>query len=187
MAYLRRAAEMWQQIGDDGQLAATHRAYGQALLALHRPADATTCFTAALADFERGGRERDIGVTLIGLGEALIACGRETEAATRLRQARQLLSAEPDLYHQARAQAALGMALRSSARSSPRPISSTLSRVMRRLGCLPEQATILQALGDLAAQRRPAHASPPPLSAGPGHAARHPPRQPADPRKPHGP
>ena len=102
---------MWQQIGDDGQLAATHRAYGQALMALRRPADAATCFTAALAAFERSGRERDIGVTLIGLGEALIAGGRETEAATRLRQARQILSAGKDLYYQARAQAALGTAL----------------------------------------------------------------------------
>lgn len=69
---------------------------------------ATTCFTAALAAFERGGRERDIGVTLTGLGEAVIAGGRETEAATRLRQACQLLSAEKDRYDQARARAALG-------------------------------------------------------------------------------
>ncbi len=81
-------------------------------MALCRPADAATCFTAALAAFERSGRERDIGVTLIGLGEALIAGGRETEAATRLRQARQLLSAGKDpYYYQARARAALGTAL----------------------------------------------------------------------------
>ena len=151
VGYLRRAAQMWQQIGDDGQLAATHRAYGQALLALHRPADATACFTAALAGFERGGRERDIGVTLISLGEALTACGRETEAVTRLHQARQLLSAEPDFYQQARAQAALGMALAHHPRLATAHLQHAL-RVMRRLGCLPEQATIVQALGDLAAR-----------------------------------
>jgi len=147
---LRRAAEMWQQIGDDGQLAATHRAYGQALMALRRPADATTCFTAALAAFERSGRERDIGVTLIGLGEALIAGGRETEAATRLRQARQLLSTDKDPYYQARARAALGTALPLCPQLARTHLQHALA-VMRRLGCLPEQATILQALGDLAA------------------------------------
>jgi len=144
-------AERRQQIGDDGQLAATHRVYGQALLALHRPADATTCLTAALTAFERSGRERDTGLTLIGLGEALIAGGHETEAATRLRQARQILSAQPDFYHQARAQAALGMALAHQPRLAQAHLEHALA-VMRRLGCLPEQATILQALGDLAAR-----------------------------------
>ena len=158
VACLRRAAGMWQQIGDDGQLAATHRAYGQALMALHRPADAATCFTAALADFERGGQERDIGVTLIGLAEALIAGGHETDAAARLRQARPILSAQPDLYHQARAQCALGMALAQHPQLATAHLQQAL-RVMRRLGCLPEQATILQALGDLAARDgQPAHA-----------------------------
>ena len=151
VGYLRRAAQMWQQIGDDGQLAATHRAYGQALLALHRPADASACLTAALADFERGSREPDVGITLISLGEALTACGRETEAVTRLHQARQLLSAEPDFYQQARAQAALGMALAHNPRLATAHLQHALT-IMRRLGCLPEQATIVHALGDLAAR-----------------------------------
>ena len=140
-----------QQISDFGQLAATHRAYGRALMALHRPADATTCFTAALALYEHGGREHEVALPLIELGEALTACGREPEALPRLRQARQLLSAEPDAFHQARAQAALGMA----SAHHPQLATAYLQRAqstMRDLGCPPEQAAIAQALGDLAAR-----------------------------------
>jgi tetratricopeptide (TPR) repeat protein len=136
---------------DDGRLAAAYRAHGQALLTLGRPADAMACFTAALAVFERGGRERDIGVTLIGLGEALIAGGHEAEAVTWLRQARQILFAQADFYHQARAQAALGMALAHQPRLARSHLEHALA-VRRRLGRLPEQATILRGLGDLAAR-----------------------------------
>jgi hypothetical protein len=40
-----------------------------------RPAarDATTCLTAALADVERGGRERDVGITVISKENASAA------------------------------------------------------------------------------------------------------------------
>ena len=135
---LRRAGRMWQQIGDDAQLAATHCAYGQTLMVLGHPADAATCITAALADFERGGPERDIGVTLIGLAEALIAGGHETDAAARLQQARRILAAHPDFYHQARAQFATGMALT----QHPRLATAHLQHALRVRGGIVIRITL---------------------------------------------
>jgi tetratricopeptide (TPR) repeat protein len=147
----RRAAWIWSRLGYDDQLADALRELGHATAAMGYPAAAIRHLSQALDLYQRGTVEQGIVCTLIGLGEALTATGHQAAAVARLRQARKLLATQPDLYLEARARAAAGIALARYPDAAATHLTQAL-KAMRKLHRLPEQATILAALGDLAAQ-----------------------------------
>ncbi|GAB3456330.1 ATP-binding protein [Actinophytocola sediminis] len=112
LEHMRRAAQLWQDLGDRHRVAGSTERFGFAYLDQGRVELAIEHFHRALTGYRAVGERRSVGLALISIARALVEAGRPAEAVGHALQARQELAGltPPDPYNLARAVLVLGRA-----------------------------------------------------------------------------
>jgi tetratricopeptide (TPR) repeat protein len=110
--HMRRAAHLWQELGDRHRVAGSTERFGFAYLDQGRTELAIEHFHRALDGYRDVGERRSVGLALISIARALIEAGRADEAIGHAREASRELTGltPPDPYNHARALLVLGRA-----------------------------------------------------------------------------
>lgn len=112
LEHMRRAAGLWEHLGDRHRVAGSTERFGFAYLDQGRTELAIEHFRRALAGYREVGETRSVGLALISVARALVEAGRPAEAIEHALAARAELAAltPPDPYNLARAVLVLGRA-----------------------------------------------------------------------------
>jgi tetratricopeptide (TPR) repeat protein len=149
MARFRQAGAVDESIESEGLLALAYRDAG-------RLEAASDLLRRVLAEFRARGRDRDIGLTLINLGDLSSRLGRQGEAIEFLREAGGLLerSVAADPYNPVRVRAGLARAYLAAGDlpAADRAAAEALDG-MRRLGTAVGEAEALELAGVIATRR----------------------------------
>jgi tetratricopeptide (TPR) repeat protein len=153
--HLRRSIDLATGLGDAPGVAYGRDLLGVLYLDSDRAEAAADTFRRVLADRRQLGADREVGLTLINLGRALLATGRPAEALARLREAQAIFTglAGTDPYNGARILVGLARGYLDSGDSARAGgTAAEAARSMRALGSEVGEADAIEVLGDVARQ-----------------------------------